>query len=70
MILKNNFNKSYALQGYWVWENKNGSELSPQFTTELAAYMWKDLIKDALESDKQQPETVGEECTCENCGCN
>ena len=57
--------------GYWLWVTEEDKELSPMFLTKTAARNWKELIfKEVAALNKQQPESVSEECTCDNCGCN
>ena len=64
--------KQYALTGLWVWATEDNYELSPQFFTKAAAQVWKKKITKLMQDElnEKQPEPVGEECTCDNCGCN
>jgi hypothetical protein len=72
MILTQNRNHD------WVWETTAGEQLSPVFITRHAAWSWKELIFNQVKLEivgeptlnKQQPEPISEECTCDNCGCN
>ena len=64
--------------GYWFWVTDKDEELSPMFLTKTGARKWRELIFTEIKKEivgepslnEKQPETVSEECTCDNCGCN